>query len=131
MLNSLLTNCTYLATWKLTDSLACAADVNLSPVSRKAVLRCLIWAFSGLKREVNFEFSFDLSGKLTINYGFLTGPQIPIHGWGLEQGFWCCLADRLNQRIVKSVVQDTDSPALRILHRILNSILEDFGLGSC
>ena len=91
------------------------------------MLRCLIWAFSGLKREVNFEFSFDLSGKLTINYGFLTGPQIPIHGWGLEQGFWCCLADRLNQRIVKSVVQDTDSPALRILHRILNSILEDFG----
>jgi len=70
-------------------------------------------------------------GKLTINYGFLIGPQIPIHSWGLEQGFWRCFAKGLNQKIVKSVAQDTDSPAFRILHKILNSILEDFGLGSC
>ena len=78
--NSLPNNCTYLATWNLTDSPACTADVNLTPVC-KAVLRSLFWAFSGLNElpEVIFEFSFTLIGKLTINYGFLTGPQIPIH----------------------------------------------------
>ena len=80
--------------------------------------------------QVNFKFSFNLIGKLIINYGFLTGPQIPIHSWSLEQGFRRCFADGLNQSLVISVVQDIDSPALRILHRILNSILEDFGLGS-
>lgn len=94
------------------------------------MLRSLFWAFNRLN-ELPDSGEFRIFFQPDWQTDNLTGPQIPIHGWGLEQGFWCCFAKGLNQSFVKSVAQDTDSPVLRFLHRILNSILEDFGLGSC
>ena len=31
--------------------------------------------------------------------------QIPVHRWHLEQGFWHCFTDKLNQSLVSSVAQ--------------------------
>ena len=50
--------------------------------------------------EVPFEFSFNLIGKMTID--FSTGQSwLVLKSWytdgGLQQGFRCCFADRLNQ----------------------------------
>ena len=81
---------------------------NLTSVSNhgnvcEAAPRFLSWAPNGLSElpEVRLEFLFSLIGQSTM--AFLTGP-----GGGQVQGFWCCLADGLNQSsrvLVSSVVQ--------------------------
>ena len=60
------------------------------------------WAPNGLNAllEMRSEFLFILIGKK--NNGFFNRPimectQILVHGWGAEQGFWCCFKDGLNQ----------------------------------
>ena len=60
--------------------------------------------------EVHFEFPFILMGKQTMT--FLTGQSWSVAkywytGGGPEQGFQCCFADGLNQRVVLSVRQAT------------------------
>ena len=85
---------------------------NLTPVSNvcAAALTSLFWALNGLYElpEVHFEFPFNLIGKSTL--AFLIGQSWRVlkswyTGGGLEQGFWRCFVDGLNQSLVSSVAQ--------------------------
>ena len=84
---------------KLTFFKPCLTPVsNVCEVSNicKAVPISLFWALRGLNElpEVHFEFPFNLIGKLTM--AFLTGQS-----WHIlkGQGFQCCFADGLNQKL--------------------------------
>ena len=48
--------------------------------------------------EMCFEFPFNLIGKLTMAFllGQLMRDTNPGTGWGPEQGFWHCFANRFN-----------------------------------
>ena len=70
----------------------------------EAALISLFWTSSRLKAlpQKCFEFPFNLIGKLTMD--FLTGQSWHIlkssyTGRGPGQGFWCCFADGLNQKL--------------------------------
>ena len=78
----------------------------------KAAPISLFWAPNGLNEllEIRFEFPFRLIGKLTM--AFSRGQSWHVlkswyKGWGPEQGFPRCFADRLNQSLVSSVAQGT------------------------
>ena len=72
----------------------------------------LIWAPNELNifPEVWFEFSFIVIGKwtmayLTANHNMYSHPS---RQGGLEQEFWCCFTDRLNQSLISSLAQAID-----------------------
>ena len=65
----------------------------------------MFWAPNRINElsEMYFEFPFNLIGKLTMV--FSTGQSWCVFkswytGGGLEQGFWNCFADRLNQKLI-------------------------------
>ena len=60
--------------------------------------------------EMHFQFPFNMTGKLAMD--LLTSPSLCVlkswyAGGGPKQGFQCCFADGLNQRVVLSVAQAT------------------------
>ena len=70
----------------------------------------LFWATNWIDKllEVRFEFPFLLIDKTTMvffNSLIMAHTQIPVHRWHLEQGFWHCFTDKLNQSLVSSVAQ--------------------------
>ena len=78
----------------------------LTPVSNicEVAPKSLFWAPGGLNKlpEMCFEFPFNLIGKLTM--AFLTGQSWHIlkssyTEWGPGQGFQCCFADGLDQKL--------------------------------
>ena len=84
-------------------SLRCNYLTSVSDVCQ-AWLISLIWAPNGLNifPEVWFEFAFIVIGKWTMAY--LTANHdmysYPSRQGGLEQEFWCCFTDRLNQSLI-------------------------------